>query len=229
MKWEVSGADRNTGEDRSAIIEADNEESARRRGARAGLMVADVRIIEDGDSVHGVPAILPIKTVARRASFDSIQPPPQPAPVSIVHGVGAININTSTAPLKNGWGIAAVILGAIAFVLAFVPCIGMIGAIPLGAIGIILGGVGLIIGYSYERPVIASWLGIGGCVAAVALAIAVNSLLAGGVGAGVAAVSQQAAQQIQATNARIQAEHDRIQQESARAASASQPSLAPAQ
>ena len=43
MNWIVSGADRETGEDKAIEVEADSEESANRRAARRGLLVADVR------------------------------------------------------------------------------------------------------------------------------------------------------------------------------------------
>lgn len=59
MKWEVSGADRQTGQDKTIFIEADNEDSARRRGNRAGLMVADCRAVDPNDSGAAVQVIPP--------------------------------------------------------------------------------------------------------------------------------------------------------------------------
>lgn len=56
MKWEVSGVDRRTGGDRKAVIEAENEASAREHASHRGLVVESVRqthakaIIGDGDS-----------------------------------------------------------------------------------------------------------------------------------------------------------------------------------
>ena len=43
MKWEVTGADRQTGDDRTVLIDADTEDSARRRANRQGVVVADLR------------------------------------------------------------------------------------------------------------------------------------------------------------------------------------------
>lgn len=43
MQWEVTGADRTTGQDRSIIVEADTDDSARRLANRQGLLVADAR------------------------------------------------------------------------------------------------------------------------------------------------------------------------------------------
>jgi len=196
MKWEVTGADRNSGEEKTVIIEADNEESARRRGNRAGLMVSGCRAIDNDDSVSGVtaPAAVPYQPANVKRAVSSSSPSPQAA--AVVHGVAAISAGQS-APLKNGWGIASVILAAIAFVIALVPCIGLIGAIPLGLIGGIFGVVGLIIGYSYGRPVIASWIGAVGSLAAIVLALAITSAL----GSGIAAASKQAQAAQQAAQA----------------------------
>ena len=186
MKWEVNGADRETGEEKTIVIEADTEDSARRRGNRAGLMVSGCRAIDNDDSVSGMaapPAISYQSATVKRVT----SPPPPPPQAAVLHGVVAISVGQS-APLKNGWGIASVILAAIAFVLALVPCIGLIGAIPLGLIGVIFGVVGLIIGYSYRRPVIASWIGAAGSLAAIVMAFVITSAL----GSGIAAASKQA-------------------------------------
>lgn len=56
MEWEVTGADRVSGQDRSIIIEADTEDSARRRANRRGLLVADARPLENDDSAAGIPS-----------------------------------------------------------------------------------------------------------------------------------------------------------------------------
>jgi TM2 domain-containing membrane protein YozV len=76
MKWEVSGADRDTGRDRSMIIDAETEDSARRRGNRQGLLVAFVRPLDPEDSLAGVPAVVP-----RSSQHVFTRPvPPPPAP-----------------------------------------------------------------------------------------------------------------------------------------------------
>jgi len=56
MKWIVIGADRETGEDKAIEIEADNEESAKRRGNRAGLLVAEARPAVEAIEVDDDPA-----------------------------------------------------------------------------------------------------------------------------------------------------------------------------
>ncbi len=41
MKWDVTGADRQSGQDKTLVVEADTKESAVRRAGRQGLLVAD--------------------------------------------------------------------------------------------------------------------------------------------------------------------------------------------
>jgi ASCH domain len=43
MRWEVEGADKNTGQDKTIVVEADDPEAASRLANRRGLMVAAVR------------------------------------------------------------------------------------------------------------------------------------------------------------------------------------------
>lgn len=51
MKWEVTGADRQTGGEKRILVEAATEDSARRRAARQNVMVADVRPLDPNDSM----------------------------------------------------------------------------------------------------------------------------------------------------------------------------------
>jgi hypothetical protein len=52
----------------------------------------------------------------------------------------------SNTGAQFGLGVAALAVGAIGLVFAFIPCLGWIIAVPAGIIGLILGVVGLIIG-----------------------------------------------------------------------------------
>jgi hypothetical protein len=58
MKWEVTGADRQTGADRTITLEAGDEAQARRRANRQGVLVADLRPLDPNDSVAGVRALV---------------------------------------------------------------------------------------------------------------------------------------------------------------------------
>jgi|GEM_PF-2524448 len=75
MLWEVTGADRQTGQERILSIEADTEDSARRRGNRRGLMVADVRPLDPNDSVVGQDAASALHQMVTARPV-----PPQPVP-----------------------------------------------------------------------------------------------------------------------------------------------------
>ena len=57
MQWQVSGADRDTGDERSIIIEADTEDSATRRGNRQGLFVSNARLIAADETVDDLENI----------------------------------------------------------------------------------------------------------------------------------------------------------------------------
>jgi hypothetical protein len=47
MRWEVVGADKQTGEDRTAVVEANSPEAARLRANHRGLLAAEVRPLRD--------------------------------------------------------------------------------------------------------------------------------------------------------------------------------------
>lgn len=65
MKWEVSGADRETGEERAVKVEADNENDAKRLAGRKGLLVAGARPMIDRYSVtEGQPATESVPSLA---------------------------------------------------------------------------------------------------------------------------------------------------------------------
>jgi TM2 domain-containing membrane protein YozV len=53
MKWEITGANRESGRDEKLLIEADDEASARRRANRKGVLVGSARAIDPDDSVYG--------------------------------------------------------------------------------------------------------------------------------------------------------------------------------
>lgn len=53
MRWEVKGADRQTGEDRQIFVEAGDEAQATRRAGRQGLLVESARPLDSNDSMAG--------------------------------------------------------------------------------------------------------------------------------------------------------------------------------
>lgn len=177
MQWEVTGTDRQLGEEKTIYIEADDEAQARRRANRAGLMVVDLRPLDPTDSVAGNQLAPPPMVAPPVLPNDYV--PPQP--VVVVPPASSVNVVNQVwrhGPLTNGWGIASVIVGTIAITLSFIPCVGLIATIPLATAGAILALVGVIIGYSYGRPVLASWLGGGMSLLAVLIAILITVILA---------------------------------------------------
>lgn len=82
MRWEVTGADRDSGRDQAIIVDAETEDSARRRANRRGLLVARVRAIENDDSVVGMPSVgtSDAREDAPKVHTASLKPKPKDAP-----------------------------------------------------------------------------------------------------------------------------------------------------
>ena len=83
------------------------------------------------------------------------QPAPEPPP-----------LGRPAPPVRNGLGVAAIVLGATAFLFVFIPVIGVLGAL-LAFIGLVLGGVALF-SRAHGRPTAI----IGTVLSAVALVVA---------------------------------------------------------
>lgn len=172
MQWEVTGSDRNSGEDKVVIIEADSEASASRRANRRGVLVASIRPLDPADSVAALAA------TAAPTPPPTLRPPPLIVAVQPIPAITVVQTtHVQTGPLINGWGIAAAVAGTIALAVSFIPCAGLIAAIAMSVIGIILATVGLIVGYSYHRPVLTAWLGAGMCGASIVVAFVMMSLV----------------------------------------------------
>lgn len=105
MKWEITGADRKTGKDSTIIIEAENEESAMRRGNRAGMMISDCRPLDPNDSVcSSGNQILEYQN-------PNPQPPPMPSPIPMANPVQPIiqQIIVETPQPRWSPGVAALL------------------------------------------------------------------------------------------------------------------------
>lgn len=212
MKWEVNGADRATGEEKSIILDADNEDSARRRGNRAGLMVADVRALDEGDSVAGVPVVrtAPPLPVARAAQVVA----PQGSPIFVTpQTYTQVNVLPRTGRTANILGIISVVFAAIALTICWVPFFGLL-SMPMAGIALLLAIIGLIVAacsnVGFGSPI------AGGIMAAIALFIQVTMTATA---ATVVAQAAQAAQQQQA--ARVQ--NQRASRQAATSAAQSAP------
>jgi hypothetical protein len=72
MRGRVSGVDRKTGRESAMTIEAADEESARRRANRQGLLVEDVMAIDPNDSVYGDKPPVMMLATCRVAPVDML-------------------------------------------------------------------------------------------------------------------------------------------------------------
>jgi hypothetical protein len=136
MKWEVRGADRQSGAEYVEIIDADNEEQAKRRANRLGLLVESLRPLDPNDSV------------ARDQSTAASQPVavylvPSSAPSQIV-------LTERTSKEWKGQIVAAFCLCVLSFVACILGCAG-ISPFPTAIIGVIL----LVGGFSWLVTAIA--------------------------------------------------------------------------
>lgn len=58
MRWEIRGADRETGADATIVVDAEGEDSARRRANRRGIVVSGVRPLDPNDSCARLPTLV---------------------------------------------------------------------------------------------------------------------------------------------------------------------------
>jgi hypothetical protein len=169
MKWECTGADRASGADRVLIVEAETEDSARRRANRQGLVVESVRPLDPNDSALGaavpgasaLPTAPPVHGGSRYAAVAPPPPPSQsvvatraavPAPVATypppAQVIPTINVQMGPIEIKSKGasplGIASLVMGIICLLSAWVPIIGCM-TIPVASIGLLLAGIGLAI------------------------------------------------------------------------------------
>ena len=159
MQWEVTGADRQTGQERRVLIDADDEASARRRANRRGVLVSEARPIDPDDSVAGA--------IATRVQAVPVPPPmpmpPQPQVVYVMqqppqqhhapYQQGVVTIQATGKFWKGQMALAA--LGAIACVVILGLALNkMIPDMPWIAVGI-LGLLVSLIWYVFAR--IGAW------------------------------------------------------------------------
>jgi hypothetical protein len=117
MQWELTGADRTTGDERTLLIEADNEASALRRGNRQGIMVAAVRLLDENDSVAGVfvPAVQ-----SERSPSTPISLPPQQDTLANKLGSRRDRLFAIISAHRPAAGIAAVTMTVAVLTLGFI-------------------------------------------------------------------------------------------------------------
>lgn len=149
MRWEVRGANRENGEEKVIYLDAENEDSARRRAARTGLLVSELRPTEGEDAEDLAAAVLAAASPQHSVTL------PDDA-VSEMPAAGQLGYTHARRPAAQIPDYQAIVNGA-----ALLNIFGWV-AIALGAL-IIIGGVYLAIQVDdptlgRETPAIVTWL-----------------------------------------------------------------------
>jgi hypothetical protein len=143
MKYQIVGADRQTGEDVEIIVEANDEVTAESLASRRNIMVSRVSMVR-----------LSQPPVVTRA----VAPPPLEAG----HVPNAPSINVHLPRRSSSLGIASFVLGIVAFLFCWIPLLNIL-SVPSGALGLILGIAGILVAFLRRGS------GIGYCIAGSAM------------------------------------------------------------
>ena len=127
MKYNIRGADQDTGEDIELTVEATDEEAAKDYAHRKGIMVTAVSrgLVKAEPEVH-----------TRRI--------PATSPVETGHYQNAPIVNVAVPRRGSSLGVAAIIMGILAFLICWIPIVNLVG-VPLSVLGVILGSIGIIV------------------------------------------------------------------------------------
>lgn len=120
MQWEVTGADRTTGNETSLIIEADNEDSAKRRANRRGLLVANARPLDAEDTAIAMGYAAP-----PAAQLQQPSPPRRAGPVCQLCG-GSMTKKTLSSGNCGGLALALIVLVVGLIITVAIPVIGWV-------------------------------------------------------------------------------------------------------
>jgi hypothetical protein len=129
----------------------------------------------------------PVETIPRRASAapPPIVKPDQVADIQAVPGTPFQQVIQVAVPERqrtNPIGVAALVLGIIAALIAWIPFLGLI-AIPVALLGALLGAIGLIYGLISRRGKVAtSSIGLVLCLGSVLLSVAMTGTAANRIG-----------------------------------------------
>lgn len=163
MKYNVQGADQDTGDSMQLQVEAADEASAREIASRKGVLVS-----------HVSPA-------AMTRPAPQFQPGPyQSLEQGHVRGAPVINV----APPRRGssLGVVSLVLGLVAFMICWIPFINLLG-VPLSALGLVLGLVGLLVAFTRNGASIGYPIaGTAVCALALFIAISMTGALVTGIG-----------------------------------------------
>jgi hypothetical protein len=152
MLWDITGANRETGEDAAIQIEADDRESAIRRASRAGVLVSAAEPSKsapmefeplafepaESDPVNSEPYAFANEPVAA-SSFPTLaftapvhEAPPAFLPYASMGSGRPVGLPAS------GMGIASLVLGCVSLLVIVVPCLNLL-SIPMALLGLVFG------------------------------------------------------------------------------------------
>lgn len=159
MKFNVTGADRDTGADIQMTVDAADEASAQEVAHRKGIMVSRIS-----------PAL-----VERAQAIRSVTPE-----IEQGHHRGAPILNIAPPRRGSSLGVASLILGILAFVICWIPLVNLLG-VPLSALGLILGAVGVLVAFT-RRGASIGYPIAGAAISGLSLvvAISITGLFVGG-------------------------------------------------
>jgi len=157
MKFQIVGADRETGEDVEIIVDARDEVDAEAIAGRRNIMVSHVAPVR----------LAPQAQVIRQA------PPPQ---LELGHVPGAPSVNVHLPRRSSSLGIASLVLGIVAFLFCWIPLLGIVST-PLSALGLVLAIAGFLVAL-FRRGTGIGYPIAGGLTSGLALFIAISMTMA---------------------------------------------------
>jgi len=185
----IRGADRASGGDTTITVEASDEREAGEIASREGVLVASMERLPPP-----VGASLPVARVvgearpARRRDPHEAELAPEPVRelrprLQQGHVRGAPVVNVAMPRRGNSSAVASLVLGIVAFLICWVPLLGLI-SVPLSGLGVLLAGVGFLVALTRAGAGIGYALG-GGVVSGLALfvTISMTGAIVGGVDA----------------------------------------------
>lgn len=121
MKYRITGANRQTGNDVEIIVDAVDAQAAEHAAIDMGVLVAEIKP-EISNNPHSQPR----------------------AVVSDGHSPGIPAINVHLPRRGSSLGIGSIVLGTLSFIICWIPAIGIL-SIPLSGLGLLLAFIGIVI------------------------------------------------------------------------------------
>lgn len=140
-----------------------------------------IRSAEGEQHMEAAPRRAPV----RRAPVERV-PVRQTPPLEQGHVRQALSVNVHMPKRTSSLGVVSLILGVVAFLLCWIPLVGLL-SIPLSALGLLLGAIGLLVALTRRGSGIGYSIG-GGFVSGLALAIGIAQVAA--VGSAVSGVAE---------------------------------------